>query len=164
MLHEPEIVFLDEPTGGVDPIMRRRFWELIHELADAGTTVFVTTHYLDEAEYCNQLMLIHAGKLIAGGTPEELKRKYLTNPVFEVEVDRVIEAMSALDKTSGVEETSVFGTLLHVTVATGVDAKEMISNTLAKNNLKATRIEPIVPSLEDVFIHLIDKQSEQVEA
>jgi ABC-2 type transport system ATP-binding protein len=164
MLHEPEIVFLDEPTGGVDPIMRRRFWELIHELADAGTTVFVTTHYLDEAEYCNRLMLIHAGRLIAGGTPEELKRKYLTNPVFEVEVDRVIEAMNALDNTEGVEETSVFGTMLHVTVASSHNAKELISSALVKSNLHAKRIEPIVPSLEDVFIHLIDKQPEQVEA
>ncbi len=97
MLHAPKVVFLDEPTGGVDPIMRRRFWDLIRQLAAGGTTVFVTTHYLDEAEYCNRIMLIHEGRIIAGGTPEELKTKYLQTPVFEVETDRVIEAMAALD-------------------------------------------------------------------
>jgi ABC-2 type transport system ATP-binding protein len=164
MLHEPEIVFLDEPTGGVDPIMRRRFWELIQDLADHGTTVFVTTHYLDEAEYCNRLMLIHAGRLIAGGTPEELKKKYLTNPVFEVDTDRTIDAMNVLDNTDGVEETSVFGTLLHVTVASNRDAKQLIEHALREHQLEARRIEPIVPSLEDVFIHLIDTQKELQES
>src|ERR1035437_5215139 len=89
MLHEPESVFLDDPTGGVDPIMRRRFWDLICQLAEAGTTAFVTTHYLDEAEYCNRLMLIHAGRIIAGGSPQELKTQYITNPVMEVETDQI---------------------------------------------------------------------------
>jgi ABC-2 type transport system ATP-binding protein len=158
MLHEPEIVFLDEPTGGVDPIMRRTFWTLIRELASGGTTVFVTTHYLDEAEYCNRLMLIHAGRIVAGGTSDELKQKYLTNPVFEVEVDRVIEAMSVLDETKGIAETSVFGTMLHVSVDSTQDAEALIKNSLQQHGLDVHRMERIVPSLEDVFIHLIDKQ------
>jgi ABC-2 type transport system ATP-binding protein len=152
-------VFLDEPTGGVDPIMRRRFWDLIRQLAEQGTTIFVTTHYLDEAEYCNRVMLIHAGKIIAGGTPEELKTKSLKSPVFEVETDRVIDAMAALDEDKRVSETSVFGSFLHVSITKEQDAKAVISGVLQKKGISASRIEPIVPSLEDVFIHLIDEQT-----
>ncbi len=161
MLHAPKVVFLDEPTGGVDPIMRRRFWDLIRDLAEQGTTVFVTTHYLDEAEYCNRIMLIHAGRIIAGGTPEELKTKYLQMPVFEVETDRVIEAMNALEGDTHVEETSVFGSFLHVSIPNGQDAKNVITEAFSKHGITAARIEQIVPSLEDVFIHLIDKETKE---
>jgi ABC-2 type transport system ATP-binding protein len=164
MLHSPKVVFLDEPTGGVDPIMRRRFWDLIRQLAEAGTTVFVTTHYLDEAEYCNRIMLIHAGKIIAGGTPEELKTKYLQTPVFEVETDRVIDAMNALDADKRVEETSVFGSFLHVSVTKDQDAKKVITESLGQHGIIAARIEPIIPSLEDVFIHLIDQETKEKKA
>jgi ABC-2 type transport system ATP-binding protein len=164
MLHEPKVVFLDEPTGGVDPIMRRRFWDLIRQLAEEGTTVFVTTHYLDEAEYCNRIMLIHAGKIIAGGTPEELKTKHLQSPVFEVETDRVIDAMNALDSDTRVEETSVFGSFLHVSIAKDQDAKNVITEALGQHGITATRIEPITPSLEDVFIHLIDQETKEDKA
>ncbi|HZK75639.1 MAG TPA: ABC transporter ATP-binding protein [Candidatus Kapabacteria bacterium] len=159
MLHEPKVVFLDEPTGGVDPIMRRRFWDLIRQLAEAGTTIFVTTHYLDEAEYCNRVMLIHAGRIIAGGTPEELKTKSLRSPVFEVETGRVIDAMAALDEDKRIGEASVFGSFLHVSIAKEQDAKTVITEVLQKHGIAAKRIEPIVPSLEDVFIHLIDEQT-----
>ncbi len=164
MLHSPKVVFLDEPTGGVDPIMRRRFWDLIRRLAEEGTTVFVTTHYLDEAEYCNRIMLIHAGKIIAGGTPEELKTKYLQTPVFEVETDRVIDAMNALDSDKRVEETSVFGSFLHVSITKNQDAKNVITEALGQHGITATRIEPITPSLEDVFIHLIDQETKEEKA
>ena len=164
MLHEPKVVFLDEPTGGVDPIMRRRFWDLIRQLAEEGTTVFVTTHYLDEAEYCNRIMLIHAGKIIAGGTPEELKTKYLQSPVFEVETDQVVEAMNALDADKRVDETSVFGSFLHVSVVKDQDAKKVITEALGQQHITATRIEPIMPSLEDVFIHLIDQETKEEKA
>ncbi len=159
MLHAPKVVFLDEPTGGVDPIMRRRFWDLIRQLATSGTTVFVTTHYLDEAEYCNRIMLIHEGRIIAGGTPEELKTEHLQTPVFEVETDRVIEAMAALDGDFRVEETSVFGSFLHVSIPKTQDAKAVIMGALAKQGITPSRIEQITPSLEDVFIHLIDLEA-----
>jgi ABC-2 type transport system ATP-binding protein len=161
MLHAPKVVFLDEPTGGVDPIMRRRFWDLIQKLAEQGTTVFVTTHYLDEAEYCNRIMLIHEGRIIAGGTPEELKTKYLQTPVFEVETDRVIEAMAALDSDTRVEETSVFGSFLHVSIPKEQDAKNVITEALGQRGIVPARIEPITPSLEDVFIHLIDVEAKK---
>ncbi len=161
MLHAPKIVFLDEPTGGVDPIMRRKFWDLIRQLAKDGTTIFVTTHYLDEAEYCNRVMLLHAGRIIAGGTPEELKTQSLRSPVYEVETDRVIDAMAALDEDKRVEETSVFGSYLHVSIAKDQDARSIISEDLAKQGISAKRIEAIVPSLEDVFIHLIEEQTSE---
>ncbi len=158
MLHSPKVVFLDEPTGGVDPIMRRRFWDLIRQLAEEGTTVFVTTHYLDEAEYCNRIMLIHAGRMIAVGTPEQLKKEYIRTPVLEVETERIIEAMALLDEDDRVEETSVFGTFLHVSIAERYNAEKVIREVLGAHNISPSRIEPIVPSLEDVFIHLIDRQ------
>ncbi|MGB4853731.1 MAG: ABC transporter ATP-binding protein, partial [Ignavibacteria bacterium] len=93
VIHEPKIVFLDEPTGGVDPISRRRFWDLINDLSEKGTTVFVTTHYLDEAEFCNRIILIDEGKLIANGSPDELKKKYITNPVIELNTDDIYKTL-----------------------------------------------------------------------
>jgi len=156
LLHNPKIVFLDEPTGGVDPISRRSFWELINKLSESGTTVFVTTHYLDEAEYCNTIMLIHAGKLIAGGSPQELKRRYIQNPILEVECDKVIEALDILQKEKWVLETSVFGTHIHVSVEDEERGKELVGQLLLRNNIIVRRIDRIMPSLEDVFIHLIE--------
>ena len=158
MLHEPKVVFLDEPTGGVDPIMRRTFWDLIRSLAERGTTVFVTTHYLDEAEYCNRIVLLHAGRIVATGSPEQLKTEHITNPVLEVETDSVIDAMSALDADPRVAETSVFGSFLHVSVKPGNDPETVIRNGLGQHGIEVRRVEQIVPSLEDVFIHLIDAQ------
>ncbi len=158
VLHEPRIVFLDEPTSGVDPIARRRFWELIQSLSDAGVTVLVTTHYLDEAEYCNTILLIHAGTLIASGGPSELKHAYLKNPVLEVECDNVIEALGILQGQAWVMETSVFGTYLHVSVG-GEEEKQRVEGVLAEQGIRVRRIERIVPSLEDVFIHLIERRA-----
>lgn len=157
VLHEPKIVFLDEPTGGVDPVSRRNFWELINKLSESGTTVLVTTHYLDEAEYCNSILLIHAGKLIAGGSPQELKMKYIQNPILEVECDRVIEAMDILQREKWVLETSVFGTYIHVNVEDEENGKRQVQRLLSENNITMERVDRIMPSLEDVFIHLIEE-------
>ena len=114
ILHEPPIIFLDEPTSGVDPISRRNFWNLINEMSKAGITIFVTTHYMDEADYCNRLALIYRGRIIAEGTPNEMKQKYMTRYVLEVEVDKVVEAMEVMYKNG--METAIFGSLLHATV------------------------------------------------
>jgi len=157
VLHEPRIVFLDEPTAGVDPVSRRNFWELIHQLSDSGVAVLVTTHYLDEAEYCNVILLIHAGRLIAKGSPAELKAQHIRNPILEVECDRVIDAMSVLQKQAWVHETSVFGTYLHVSVDDESEARRRLTQILGEKGIHAQRIERIVPSLEDVFIHLIEE-------
>jgi ABC-2 type transport system ATP-binding protein len=159
ILHEPQIVFLDEPTGGVDPLSRRRFWELINALSQAGATVFVTTHYLDEAEYCGNLMLIHRGKLIAGGSPRELKSKYLQNPVLEMECENVVDALEILQKHSWIKDASLFGSYLHIGVEDEYEGKRLIERSLAENNIGIKRIDLISPSLEDVFLHLVEEAS-----
>jgi ABC-2 type transport system ATP-binding protein len=160
IIHQPEIVFLDEPTGGVDPASRRRFWELINELSEGGVTVFVTTHYLDEAEYCNDIRLIHAGRIVAGGSPQELKTKYIRNPILEVSSDRVVDALEILQKERWVLETSIFGTSLHVSVADEEEGSRLIRERLGREGIHIHRLGRIMPSLEDVFIHRIEEQAE----
>jgi ABC-2 type transport system ATP-binding protein len=157
ILHEPRIVFLDEPTSGVDPISRRRFWELIDRLAEAGTTVFVTTHYLDEAEYCNRVMLIHGGRLIAGGSPSELKAGTFATPLLEVRCERLVEAMGALQQDERVAETTIFGATLHVRVLPEAPAEPVIREVLAGQGIAAVQVAAIAPSLQDVFIELVER-------
>jgi len=159
LLHRPKIVFLDEPTGGVDPLSRRRFWDLIHTLTDEGTTVFVTTHYLDEAEYCNTIMLIHAGVIVAGGSPRQLKTEHIPYPMLEVNCTDIIEALSILQQQEWVIESSVFGTLLHVSVYDEEKHRPLINEVLMAKGITVHQIDRIVPSLEDVFIHLVDRGS-----
>lgn len=159
VLHEPEIVFLDEPTGGVDPGSRRHFWELINELSDRKVTVFVTTHYLDEAEYCNDIRLIHAGRIVAGGSPRGLKAEVIRNPILEVASSRAVDALEALRKEPWVLETSIFGTALHVSVADEEEGRRLVRERLAQEGIVPDRVDRIVPSLEDVFIHKIEEQS-----
>jgi ABC-2 type transport system ATP-binding protein len=159
VLHEPEIVFLDEPTGGVDPASRRRFWELINELSERKVTVFVTTHYLDEAEYCNDIRLIHAGRIVAAGSPRELKDKVIRNPILEVATDRAVDALEVLQQEPWVLETSIFGTSLHVSVADVEEGQRLVRERLAREGIVPQRVDRIVPSLEDVFIHKIEEQA-----
>jgi len=164
VLHEPRIVFLDEPTGGVDPASRRRFWELINSLSESGITVFVTTHYLDEAEYCNDIRLIHAGRIVAGGSPQELKTKVITNPILEVASDRIVEAMEVLQKEPWVLETSIFGTALHISVRDEEEGRRLVRARLGREGISVHRVDRIMPSLEDVFIHKIEEQAGGAEA
>ena len=158
ILHEPKIIFLDEPTSGVDPLSRRKFWELIDRLAERGTTVFVTTHYLDEAEYCNRIMLIHAGRLIAGGSPQELKARTFATPVLEVVCDHLIDALGLLQQQSWALETAVFGTALHVRVENEEKGTSLIRQVLGADGITVERVGEIVPSLQDVFIDLVEHQ------
>ncbi len=155
ILHEPPIIFLDEPTSGVDPVSRRNFWGLIHDLADGGTTVFVTTHYMEEADYCDRLALIYRGKIIAEATPMELRREHMKRDILEVEVDRVGDAMEVLLK-EGIEN-AIFGSVLHATVDDARIAAPEIRRTLESAGVSVKRVEKIVPSLEDVFVTLIEK-------
>lgn len=157
-LHEPPIVFLDEPTGGVDPVSRRAFWEFINRLSEQGVTVFVTTHYLDEAEYCNKLGLMHAGVLVAGGSPRELKNQYIKNPILELESNDVVEAMDILRKEPWVKGVSIFGTYLHLSVEDEMEGRSRISRLAAERGIRVLRIERILPSLEDVFLRLIGEK------
>ncbi|MEW5745606.1 MAG: ABC transporter ATP-binding protein [Nitrospirota bacterium] len=154
VLHEPPILFLDEPTSGVDPLSRRNFWNLIYEMSQGGTTVFVTTHYMDEAEYCDRLALLYRGKIIAKGTPDELKQEYMRRDILEVDADRFVDAMELLDQKGF--ETALFGSILHVTVEDAGPAIPEIGRLLGAAGIRVTRIEKIVPSLEDVFVTLIE--------
>jgi len=157
VVHQPEIVFLDEPTSGVDPISRRNFWDLINWLSEQGTTVLVTTHYLEEAEFCNNIILINAGKLIAEGTPKDLKTNYLTNAILEVECDNVVDALEILEQQSFVDETSIFGNKIHLIVNDNYNTTDQINKSLAEKNISVKTIDKIIPTLEDVFIHLLEK-------
>jgi ABC-2 type transport system ATP-binding protein len=157
VLHEPRVVFLDEPTSGVDPISRRRFWRLIDEMAGAGVTVFVTTHYLDEAEYCHRLALIHAGRLVALGTVSELKQVFAGDAVLEVIAPRPGEALEAIGLQPWALETSVFGTRVHVIVKDAEEGRRRIEELLAAQGNPPTAVERILPSLEDVFIHHVEE-------
>ena len=157
VIHKPQIVFLDEPTSGVDPISRRNFWDLINDLSAEGTTVLVTTHYLEEAEFCNNIILINGGKLIAEGSSKELKTNYLKNPIFEIECDKAVELMEILEKQDFVNETSIFGNNLHVIVNEKFKNVEQMYNLYSSGERNIKRINKIVPTLEDVFIHLLEK-------
>jgi ABC-2 type transport system ATP-binding protein len=155
ILHEPPIVFLDEPTGGVDPVSRRNFWDLIYALSHSGVTVFVTTHYMDEAEHCNTIGFIYAGRLVALGSPTELKHRLDRYRVFEVQGDRPVDAMEILQRQDWVTETSIFGSSFHVSTADVEGPEARIKKLLEKEAIPYQRVERITPSLEDVFIHLI---------
>jgi ABC-2 type transport system ATP-binding protein len=157
-VHEPKIVFLDEPTSGVDPISRRRFWRLIDEMSAAGVTVFVTTHYLDEGEYCHRLALIHAGRLAALGSVRELKEVFAGRAVLEVTAERQAEALNVLGREDWVFETSLFGTRIHAVVADEGAAVERTRALLEAAGVESAQIERVVPSLEDVFIHHVERE------
>jgi ABC-2 type transport system ATP-binding protein len=161
VLHRPRIVFLDEPTSGVDPLMRRRFWELINDLSAEGITVLVTTHYLEEAEYCNDIILINAGRIIAGGSPQQLKQEHIKTPILEVQCSNVIEAMSIIEREPWALETSVFGTRLHVSVQNEKLARARLPEALKASGVRLERIDRIIPSLEDVFIYLLDQEAKK---
>jgi ABC-2 type transport system ATP-binding protein len=156
VLHEPPILFLDEPTSGVDPISRRAFWDLIYELADSGVTVFVTTHYMEEAEYCDRLGLIYRGELIAGGAPRELKLRLMPEAVIDVLVERPQEAVVHLEDIPGVKEAALFGRGLHVVADDAGRVAERVREVLTRRRFLVERVEKIVPSLEDVFVSLIE--------
>jgi ABC-2 type transport system ATP-binding protein len=155
ILHEPSILFLDEPTSGVDPISRRNFWNLIYEMAKGGTTVFVTTHYMDEADYCDRLALIYRGKIIAEGTPNQLREEFMSRDVLEIEAEPIMGAMEALDR-QGIEN-AMFGSVLHATVDNAKNAIPLIGKILGESNIVVSRVGKIVPTLEDVFVTLIEK-------
>ncbi len=158
VLHRPPIIFLDEPTSGVDPISRRRFWELIHSMAEEGVTVFVTTHYMEEAEYCNRLALIFRGKIVALGTPSELKQSSMKGDLLLVQCDPLGAALEALQAAAGVIDAAVFGSALHLVVKNAEETAPMLQAQLAARGIVVRRMEKIRPSLEDVFVSLTTAQ------
>jgi ABC-2 type transport system ATP-binding protein len=156
VLHEPPILFLDEPTSGVDPNSRRQFWDLIYELAGQGVTVFVTTHYMEESEYCDRLGIIYRGELIALGAPRSLKTQHMTEAVLEIDCARPNDAMGVIEKLSAVKEVALFGKGLHAVTSDADQASTAIQAALASAQIPLVRVERIVPTMEDVFVSLIE--------
>lgn len=158
VLHNPPIVFLDEPTSGVDPLSRRRFWDLIYDMAERGVTVFVTTHYMEEAEYCHRIGLIYRGRLVAMGTPQELKSRMPRAEILDLQCPKPQEVMDELEALTGVREIALFGAGLHLVVEDAEPAREAIRDTLRQKGVAIQSLEPISPSLEDVFVSLIESE------
>jgi ABC-2 type transport system ATP-binding protein len=158
IVHSPRILFLDEPTSGVDPIARRSFWDLIYQLAEAGQTILVTTHYMDEAEYCHRLALIYRGKLIALGVPEALKRELHSHQLLQLDTSDLLGAMRIVEVQPGVLDVAVFGAGLHVTVDDLAAATGRIRRVLDEQHIEVRRLESIQPSMEDVFVGLIEAE------
>lgn len=155
ILHEPEIVILDEPTAGVDPVSRRQFWELLYGLAQQGTTIFVTTHYMDEAEQCRALAFIHRGKLIAEGSPAEIKAGQMRGQVLEVLCDPTEAALPVLKGLAGFDEVALYGAAIHVVADQVGERKDEVQAALTKAGVTVSDMLVIPPSLEDVFISRI---------
>src|SRR3990172_2706696 len=151
VLHEPPILFLDEPTSGVDPLSRRSFWELIYDLSSKGTTVFVTTHYMEEAEHCHRLALMNRGRLIALDSPRRL-REEMKSPLLEVRTSEGLRAIEVLSDLTGVLDVALFGRALHVTVDDAAGAVELLQGGLRARNVDVAGIRRIPPALEDVFV------------
>jgi len=161
ILHEPPLLFLDEPTSGVDPISRRNFWGLIQQMAEKDVTTFVTTHYMDEAEYCDRLALIYQGRVIALGTPSELKLKTLPQGILEVECTPLIPCLDLLKKEAWISEAAVFGDCLHVIGRGKINLETEVTDLLREHEMGLNRMEWIRPSLEDVFVSLIEREGKE---
>lgn len=156
VLHEPPVIFLDEPTSGVDPMSRRRFWDLIYDLSGKGVTVFVTTHYMEEAEYCDRIGLIHRGELIAVDTPRQLKTDLMKEAVIEVICDRPQDAISEVEDLEEIKGVALFGRGLHAVAFDADAAKRALSKRLSERGYTVERIAEVTPSLEDVFVSLVE--------
>ena len=155
ILHEPRIVFLDEPTGGVDPVSRRQFWRLIEQMAREGVTILVTTHYLDEAEHCHRIGIVNAGRLAAIGTSHQLKQVFATRPIVEIHSAAPVEVMKALEGLPAVETTTVFGTAVHAVLRTPEVDLADLHGRLTAQGLRIRSIDRVMPSLEDVFLDVV---------
>lgn len=155
VLHEPPILFLDEPTSGVDPLSRRQFWDLIAQMSHRGTTVFVTTHYMEEAEYCDELALISRGRMIAKGTPAELKT-IIPEDILEIRVEHPFEALEQLEDSGLVKDVALFGDTLHAVVDDADAATAAVGDFLAGRGLATSGIVQVRPSMEDVFVSLVE--------
>jgi ABC-2 type transport system ATP-binding protein len=155
IIHEPQIVFLDEPTSGVDPIARKNFWRLIREMAANGVTVFVTTHYVDDADNCNRISLIYNGRIIAMGTPDQLKKTSFKGNIVEISVANSHEWAEKLRMLNIISEISLFGNTVHAVVSDVGSVVLGIKQFFEKEKVRDYEIRQILPSLEDVFISLI---------
>ncbi|MBN1179802.1 MAG: ABC transporter ATP-binding protein [Anaerolineae bacterium] len=158
ILHEPEMLFLDEPTAGVDPISRRAFWELLYGLAESGTTILVTTHYMDEAEHCQDLAFIYRGRIIAQGPPDRIKQTQMRGEVLELDCAQPDRAIHVLRELGQFDEVALYGSLVHI-VAEGIEGQlAFIRRTLEEAGILVRSMDVIAPSLEDVFISSVRRE------
>ena len=160
ILHEPEMLFLDEPTAGVDPISRREFWDLLYDLAEGGTTILVTTHYMDEAEHCQDLAFIHNGRIIAHDAPDEIKRSKMQGQVLEIDCDKPDSAIAILQQMGVFDEVALYGALIHVVAEDVSEHRASIARALSEVGVQVHAIDVIAPSLEDVFIANVRNNSQ----
>jgi ABC-2 type transport system ATP-binding protein len=151
ILHDPPILFLDEPTSGVDPIMRRNFWDIIYKFSEMGKTIFVTTHYMDEAEHCDRIALIISGSIIALDSPEKLKDG-LKYKVYSLEVENFLKIFDSVSSMKGIFEAAVFGSNIHILCDKKTDIKKELAAVLKKSGIKSYNLHEIRPTLEDVFV------------
>jgi ABC-2 type transport system ATP-binding protein len=161
ILHEPPIIFLDEPTSGVDPLSRRQFWDLIYAMADQGITIFVTTHYMEEAEYCDRIALIYDGRMIASGSPMELKTNFMHDKIIDLRCPDPQMLITPLKALPGIRDAALFGSGLHIVTPDDLAATAAISGLLKARGLSPEDfvLETILPSMEDVFISLIEEEN-----
>ncbi len=161
IIHQPNIIFLDEPTSGVDPITRSNFWTIIKEMAGQGKTIFVTTHYMDEAENCNRMVLIYHGTMIAMGTPLEMKTTIMKNDILEIIMPHAERWTDKISKLESVKDTALFGVNIHAVVYQADKAALEIKNLLDKEDVSGYSINKITASLEDVFVSLIENYDQE---
>ena len=161
LIHEPEMLFLDEPTAGVDPISRREFWNLLYQLSSEGRTIFATTHYMDEAEHCHRLSFINGGRLVALGSPEEIKRDKMHGQVLEIDCSKPDIAVRTLRADGRFTEVALYGALVHVVAEDVARFQPAIKEKLIEADLEVRGMELISPSLEDVFIACAREFNEQ---
>lgn len=159
IIHEPEILLLDEPTGGVDPIARRKFWDLIYELSEKGVTVLVTTHYMDEAEHCNTIGFLYYGNILSLDSPGTMKDKVIDGEIVEIKVSDTLKAIDMLKSSSHIKDASVYGAGVHALVELGLPLKEIKENILA-SSVDIYSMKKVKPSLEDVFVFLVDREKQ----
>jgi ABC-2 type transport system ATP-binding protein len=163
ILHDPPVLFLDEPTSGVDPIARGTFWDLIREMARTDHTIFVSTHYMDEAEYCHRLALMYRGRVIALGAPAALRAELSTHTLLQLDTPAPLDTMRALEHAPGIGDVAVFGGGLHVAVDDLESGMDVIRRRLSTEGIEIHRLEKILPSLEDVFVALIEAEDKKIE-
>lgn len=156
IIHQPNIIFLDEPTSGVDPITRNNFWKIIKEMSGQGKTIFVTTHYMDEAENCNRLVMIYHGTMIAMGSPHEMKTTIMKNDILEIIMPHAEQWLERIAKLESVKDTALFGVNIHAVVYEAQKATTELKDLFARESVKEFSINKIPPSLEDVFVSLVE--------
>jgi len=164
VMHHPDLLLLDEPTSGVDPLSRREFWDLIYRFADDGTTIMVTTHYMDEAEHCDRLAFIHGGKIVAEGAPADIKRTHLQGELLQVRSDEWMRALDVVRASPLVREAALYGTAIHALVANAEQARPTLLAALEAAGVGVSELAPIAPTLEDIFVALVEQPAADAEA